>query len=379
MVSLLSACAQQQIAPEPPRVEAPPPAPVPAPAPAPVSDGMDRVALLVPLSGNAAGAGQALLNASQMAMFDVAGEDFVLQPYDTRGTTQGATEAMRKALSEGAQLVLGPLFSSNVAAVRPIAEAAGVNVVSFSTDTSVAGGNVYVMGLLLTEQAEALARYARQQGLNRLALLAPSSQYGQAMAEAVRTVAARAGLDIGQAEFYAPGAQPDDAIKRLAGGNFQALILPESGQQLRAVAALLPYHGIRPERVQYMGTLLWAGDDGLGREPSLVGAVFPAPSPQSNDYFNRRYAEAFGQTPPAIARTGYDGTALAAVLAKRQDQAPFDARALTNPQGFVGVDGLFRLRTDGTVERGFAIMRVTERGTEIVVPAPDSFTDLAGS
>lgn len=363
-------------------MEAPRPAPQePAqqPAPAPDGDGMDRVALLVPLSGNAAGAGQALLNAAQMAVFDVADEDFVLQPYDTKGTAQGATEAMRQALSEGAELVLGPLFADNVRAVTPIAQTAGVNVVSFSTDTTATNRNVYVMGLLLNEQAEALARFARQQGMTRFAVLAPSSEYGRAMATALREVAGRAGLTVTQQEFFTPGGPPDEAIKRLAGGDFQALMLPESGQALRNVAALLPYHGIRPERVQYMGTLLWNGDGTLGREPALVGAVFPAPSPQSNEYFIRRYREAYQDAPPAIATLGYDATALAAVLAKRQEQAPFDTRALTNPQGFVGVDGLFRLREDGTVERGFAILRVTEQGTEVIAPAPTSFTPAVGS
>ncbi|WP_043646771.1 penicillin-binding protein activator [Caenispirillum salinarum] len=423
LVSVVSACAQQQIAPEQPRVEAPrqaPPAQRAEPAPPPpteVEDGYRRVALLVPRSGRAADVGQALLNAAQMAVFDVADDRFVLQPYDTQGTPDGARAAMDKALSEGAQLVLGPLFADNVRAVAPQAQAAGVNVVSFSTDTSAAADNVYVMGLLLSEQAEALVRFARGQNMDRFAVLAPSTAYGRAMADALRDVTARANAAVVQVEYFNPGGAPDEAIKRLTNPSasqaalerqkqelaaspdpvaqralqrlqqiqgsgdigFQALLLPESGQQLREIAALLPYYGVRPEQVQYMGTMLWNDDRRLGQEPALVGAVFPAPSPQSNDYFTRRYGNAYGTTPPAIANVGYDATALAAVLAKRNETAPFDARALTNPEGFVGVDGLFRLRQDGTVERGFAILRVTRDGAQVVAPAPESFPSAAGS
>lgn len=128
-----------------------------------------------------------------------------------------------------------------------------------------------------------------------------------------------------------------------------------------------------------MGTLLWDDDRSLGQEPALVGAIFPAPSPESNDYFTRRYNRAYGKNPPAIANVGYDATALAAVLAKRNEIDPFDARALTNPEGFVGVDGLFRLRQDGRVERGFAILRVTRDGAQVVTPAPESFSSQVGS
>lgn len=390
LVSVVSACAQQQIAPEQPRVEAPRQdapqraEPVPPPQADRVDDGYQRVALLVPRSGRAAAVGEALLNAAQMAVFDVADDRFVLQPYDTQGTAEGARAAMDKALSEGAELVLGPLFADNVRAIAPQAQAAGVNVVSFSTDTSAAAPNVYVMGLLLSEQAAALVRHARGQQIDRFAVLAPDTAYGRAMAEALRDVTARANAAVTQVEFFAQGAAPDEAIKRLrqggqGGQGFQALLLPESGQQLREIAALLPYYGIRPEQVQYMGTLLWNDDRRLGQEPALVGAVFPAPSPESNDYFLRRYNAAYGTSPPAIANVGYDATALAAVLAKRNESNAFDTRALTNPEGFVGVDGLFRLRQDGTAERGFAILRVTRDGAQVVTPAPENFPSQVGS
>lgn len=421
MVSVVSACAQQQIAPEQPRVEAPrqeaPKRAEPEPPPPEVDDGYQRVALLVPRTGRAAEVGQALLNAAQMAVFDMADDRFVLQPYDTQGTPEGARAAMDRALTEGAELVLGPLFADNVRAVAPLAQASDVNVISFSTDTSAADENVYVMGLLLSEQAEALVRHARGQNMDRFAVLAPSTAYGRAMAEALRDVAARANAAVVQVEYFNPGGAPDEAIQRLSdpqasraalereiqelsGRNspeaqrglrrlqqiqgsgdlsFQALLLPISGQQLREIAALLPYYGVPPERVQYMGTLMWDDDRGLGQEPALVGAIFPAPSPQSNDYFTRRYGAAYGMTPPPIANVGYDATALAAVLAKRNESKPFDTRALTNPEGFVGVDGLFRLRPEGTVERGFAIMRVTRDGAQVVVPAPESFPASAGS
>lgn len=347
---------------------------------APRSD-RTRVAMLVPLSGPAASAGQGLLNAGQMAVFDVAGDDFILQPYDTRGTTAGAQQAAAKAIAEGAQLILGPLFAENVRTVAPQAQAADVKMVSFSTDTTVAGNGVYVMGLLLPEQAEALVGFGRSQGLERYAVLAPADDYGRAMANAFRSAANQAGAQVTQVEYFAPGGPPDEAIKRLSqAGGFQALLLPERGQKLREVAAMLPFHGIRPEQTQFMGTLLWADERDLGREPALAGAWYPATSPQSREYFVARYRQAYGSEPPAIASLGYDAAALAAVLAGRsEDGRPFEDADLTNANGFMGVDGLFRLQPGGLADRTFAIMRVTPNGTELIAPAPDAFVPRVGS
>ena len=50
----------------------------------------EKVALLVPLSGKHAGLGKALLNAAQMALFDVGYTNFELLPGDTKGTAEGA-------------------------------------------------------------------------------------------------------------------------------------------------------------------------------------------------------------------------------------------------------------------------------------------------
>ena len=105
-----------------------------------------RVGLLLPLSGPHAELGKSLLNAAQLALFDVAGQGFALLPVDTQGTAPGAAAAARRALDGGARLILGPVFAPSVAAVAPIARAGGVKVVSFSNDRAVAGNGVYVMG-----------------------------------------------------------------------------------------------------------------------------------------------------------------------------------------------------------------------------------------
>ena len=55
--------------------------------------GEARVALLLPLTGAQSGLGQALLNAAQMALFDVGGPNLELTVHDTGGRPPGAAQA----------------------------------------------------------------------------------------------------------------------------------------------------------------------------------------------------------------------------------------------------------------------------------------------
>lgn len=379
--------------------------------PVPDANGLVRVALLAPLSGPSATVGQALLNAAQMALFDVADERFVLQAYDTGGTPEGATEAAQRALSHGAQLILGPLFSAEARAVAPAADAAGVNIVAFSTDPTIAGGRVFVLGFLVQEQVRQMIAYARTQGLTRFAVLAPESDYGRAVVEAFnRYVPAGGGQVTNVAYYNAEGSNLNDVVRDLAAYDrrkqaleaqkaelagkedeisqlalerlnrletigevdFEAILLPDQGTRLTQAATLLPFFDIDAGRVQLLGTMLW-NTPGLGREPVMIGGIYPAPPQDSNRQFFARYRELFGRAAPGIASHGYDAVALAAVLARSENPQPFSTDAISNASGFAGVDGIFRFQPTGLSQRGFAIMQVTRDGATEIEKAPATF------
>ncbi len=379
--------------------------------PVPDALGLVRVGLLVPLTGPSAPIGQALMNAAEMALFDVADERFVLQAYDTQGTPEGATEAAGRALAHGAQLLLGPLFSAEARAIAPAAAAAGVNVVAFSTDPTIASSRVYVLGFLVQEQVRQIVAHARAQGLQRFAVLAPDSDYGHAVVEAFNRYVPTGGGQVTNVAYYnAEGSNLNDVVRELAAYDrrkealevqkaelagkedeisqlalerlnrletigevdFEAILLPDQGARLTQAATLLPFYDIDAGRVQLLGTMLW-NTPGLGREPVMVGGVFPAPPPESNRQFFLRYRELFGRAAPGIASHGYDAVALAAVLARGDYPQPFSAEAISNPSGFAGVDGIFRFLPNGLSQRGFAIMQVTREGSVEVEKAPATF------
>lgn len=367
--------------------------PVPPPPAANLAEKDEvRAALLVPLSGPQAALGQAMSNAAQLALFETGDARFNLIPLDTKGTAEGAAAAAAQALAQGADILLGPLFSHEVKAAAPLARDQAVPMLAFTTDRAVLGNGVYTLGFLPNSQVARVVGYARSQGKERFAVLVPSNDYGRSVADAFRAAVPAQGGRVVKVDFYDPQShdfspvakrftEVDARSRGKASGQpvapppFDAVLMPEGGTRLRSIASLLTYYEIDPEQVRFLGSLQW-DDASLATEPSVQGGWFPAPPVAAHQDFEARYGKAFGPIPPragAIASIAYDATALAAILA-RQPQGDYSAISLTNPNGFAGVDGVFRLVPDGSSERGLAVREITKAGAREVSPAPDGFS-----
>jgi hypothetical protein len=164
---------------------------------------------------------------------------------------------------------------------------------------------------------------------------------------------------------------------------FDAVIVPEGGALLRTVAPLLPFYEVDTEKVKVLGTGLW-NDKTLTNEPPLYGAWFAAPGPKAPEDFFERYEQLFKAKPPRITTLAYDAVGLIAILARDKSEVDngedindkphyFSKDALTDPAGFKGVDGLFRLLPDGTNERALAVLEIQKGNFKIIDPAIDAF------
>lgn len=370
-----------------------------------------KIALLVPLSGPHSDLGQALLQSAQLAMFDMGYDNLEIMPRDTLGTAAGAQNAVREALQDGAQLILGPLFADSVSAARTALRGRNVNMIAFSTDWTLAGGNSYIMGFLPFTQVRRVIDYAARQGYNKIGVLAPNNQYGNAVLTAYGSFAFHNNIQTVDTARYTPGgydladitrvfarydertAQKDALTAQQEAGAFahlsraeiaammpplpfDAVLIPAGGAEARELANMLSYYDLLPEDVKRLGTGL-LDDETLTHEQALAEAWFAAPDPSARAAFEQRYQETYGTVPPRLATLAYDATALAAVLAhssyQRTGRISFDRAALTNPNGFAGIDGIFRFRPDGLVERGLAVLEFHKGDLRVIEPAPRTF------
>lgn len=346
-----------------------------------------KVAILLPLSGEHKKVGQAILNAAQLAMFDVAGKYFELMPRDTQGTPEGARNAAESAIENGAELILGPLFADDVNAVKSVARGSNINVITFSTDWKLADSKTFVMGFHPFDQVRRVMSYAASKGLTRQAVLAPQNAYGDAVTNAFSSIANSVGAsNVGIKRYRTGDEYLGELITEFTGYNkdanlrkelpFNAVLLPMGGAEVRSVSSLLKYYGADTSKARFLGTGLW-DDPSILREISMLGGWYAAPPPSSWDAFSNQYRSVYGAEPVRIASLGYDATALVAVLARqgigRTGRPDFDYQSLTNPSGFAGIDGIFRFSRNGLAERGLAVMEITQSGPVVVSPAPTTF------
>jgi branched-chain amino acid transport system substrate-binding protein len=404
---------QSAITIEMPQVASLPPANFPAPGPSRAK----KVALLLPLSGPRAQLGGELLDAAQIAVFDLADENFVIYLFDTKGSKAGAASAATQAIAVGAELILGPLLASSVRAVRPIAARARISVVAFSNSRDVAGDGVYILGFVPRQQVEAVVEHAVLEGLYRYAALAPNNAYGRAVVLALKEVVSFYEALVVKVQYYDPAvtdfstptkviadyerrhkalteqrleleAREDEVSKQvlkrmekldtLGEVEYDAILLPGSGQQLKAIASLLSYYDVDQPAVRLLGLSNWAQTANIETEPSLNRGWYAAPPRGEREKFFQRYRKLYGRPPAAIASLAYDATALAIVLAQSNDTNIFARSRLVQPFGFLGVDGLFRLREEGVAERVFEVREVTRKGFKVRKPAATAFPQVGG-
>ena len=341
-----------------------------------IGAGSVKVALVVPLSGpgQAQAAAVSLRNAAELALAEFQAPDLTILVKDDAGTPEGAREATKQALAEGAELIIGPLFAGSVRAAGQVARQANRPVLAFSTDASVATRGVYLLSFLPQSEVDRIVDHATAQGRRSFAALIPDTPYGGVVEAEFREAAARRGARVVAIERYAAG-QAQAAVARLAPAiagqtpQADALFLPENADGLPAVAEALRGAGFNPQRVKPVGTGVW-NDPRAFQLAALQGGWYAAPDAIGFETFAGRYRARFGSDPTRLATLSYDAVSLAAALVRTQGTQRFSEAALTNPSGFAGADGVFRFRSDGTNDRALAVYEIRNGAAAPLSPAP---------
>jgi ABC-type branched-subunit amino acid transport system substrate-binding protein len=349
----------------------------PTAANASVGEGQVRVALVLPLSaqGNAGVAAQSMKNAAEMALAEFKSPNVQLLVKDDGGTAQGAQAGAQQAISEGAEIIIGPLFAQSVNAVGQVARARNIPVIAFSTDASVAARGVYLLSFLPETDVRRIVEFSVSRGKRSFAALLPDNAYGAVVEAALQQEVSRRGGRVLALEKYQLDANRiAEAARRVAqaANQVDSIFIPDGADAVPQVVQALAASGVNLKRVQLLGTGLW-DDPRIFSTAALDGGWYAAPESTGFRNFSGRYRARYGQDPVRTATLAYDAVALVAALVKTQGPQRFSEQVLTNPSGFAGIDGVFRFRPEGPNERGLAVLRVTSSGGQVISPAPHSF------
>ncbi|MFD1880857.1 penicillin-binding protein activator [Paracoccus pacificus] len=341
------------------------------------------VALLVP-----AGAGssemswlsRSLVNSAKMAAADAQGAQIDLRVYEVGLDAASAASTANKAVDEGAKIILGPLHADSANAAGSAVAARNVNVLAFSNNPDIAGGNVFILGNTFSNVADRLVSYGVRQGKRRIMIVAEDDIPGQIGAGAIRTAISRNGASLaGEIKHPVSQAGIDSVVPGVAdaarSGRVDALFLTANQQQvLPYLTGKLNGAGVNSSVTQMMGLTRWDIPAARLQLPGVQGGWFAIPDMALKGQFDSRYRAAYGETPHDLGSLAYDGVSAIAALVRAGKANALTTAGLTTGSGFAGVNGTFRLNRDGTNQRGLAV--ATIRGGQVVVidPAPRRFS-----
>jgi len=340
------------------------------------------VALLVPRGSAQTGdlvLAQSLENAARLAIADLEGVQIDLRVYDTAGDPATAAARATEAVNDGAQIILGPVYAEAANAVGLAVRGRGINVLSFSNNASIAGGNVFVLGPTFSNTANRLVSYAASQGKRSILLVQSNDVAGQQGGDAIRRAAGSSPVGIAgtvsfersQQGVIASIPQIRDQV-RSTGADSLFLTATTAGA-LPFFSQMLPEAGLDPATTQYIGLTRWDIPAQTLSLPGVQGGWFALPDPVVSGQFWSRYQATYGGPPHSIGGLAYDGIAAIGALVSAGKSDALTGAALTQSAGFQGVSGIFRLLPDGTNQRGLAVATVQDKQVVVISPAPRSF------
>ncbi len=403
-------------------------------------DSNRKIGILLPLSGPNGGLGSDMLRAAKLAL--AAPGSPTLDVHDT-AAPGGAAQAAQLAVRAGDAIILGPLTSGDTASVAPIAHAAGIPVLTFTSDVTQAQPDVWVMGVTFEQQMRRLVFATKAEGRSRIAALLPSNAVGNALADGLNHACADAGLPPPTILTHAGTKDSIDAtMKQLSDFSARQAAQqaatqqagPPQGVDPSAQGAAAPGPGAPPATpapgvaattgAAITGAApvtpppasvplppppfdaLLLGDTGLQLQQAIVAlrasgikrsqvrvlgpGLWGAFAGKLGALSGAWYAD-----PDPSARLGFAAQYQAAyrqspkllagisfdaaAVARSLAPSGYQTDALLRPDGFSGVDGVFALQPDGHVHRALAIFQVEPGGGGRIVQPAPQVLDRTGS
>lgn len=346
-----------------------------------IGGGNIRVGLVLSQSGagNAAVAAQSMRNAAELALAEFNNPNIQLIVKEDSGSAQGAQQAAQAAIGEGAEIILGPLFSHAVAAAGQVTRTRSIPMIAFSTDSNVAARGIYLLSFQPENDIDRVISYASARGKKSITGFVPDNAYGNVVEAAIKQYASARGAKVNAVERYGSGQSDQLSAVRRAQAAYRVtdlVVIADGAEATQRMLQALNTVGVTPKRIQFAGAGLWDDQNVFGIA-DLEGSWFAAPDNNGFRGFAQRYRTRFGSEPARTASLAYDAVSLVAQLVKTQGPNRFSEEVLTNRAGFAGVDGVFRFRNDGTCERALSIMEIRGRAARVVQAAPNNFNSAA--
>jgi len=345
-----------------------------------------KVGLIVPLTGNIATFGQSVDKAARMAVDEinekggVLGAKIELIVEDNQGKPDESANIARKFIEQNKVLaIIGPVISSNVLAVAPIAQQSKVPLITpTGTNPRITQVGNYIFRACFIDdfQGTVMARFARS-GLPKRAntaaiLYEKTSDYSIGLAKYFKESFQSLGGKIVAEESFSSGDQDFSAqLTKIKGKNPDVLYVPSyydtAGliiKQARELGIMIPILGGDGFDSPQLAEL--AGKENL-KDCYFSGHFFSGSSAPEVKRFVANYKKRYNAVPDMLGALGYDAVYMLADAIKRAGKIDRDAirDALAATKGLKLVTGTITLDENRNPIKSAVIVGFDSNGNQV--------------
>jgi hypothetical protein len=354
-----------------------------------------KIGILLPLSGENSEIGGSLLKAAKLSLNKTQNRNIQLFIKDTENSNTNIISSYYDLINEEVDIILGPLFTKNIKIISPLSEDEKTLMITFSNNSEIKNKNTFISGLTPEDEIREVIDYAMSKGSKKFGLIFPNNEYGLRSKKLIENLMLEKNGVISEFVFY-NSKKPDfyRVSKKIANYEQRKLKLEKKLEELKntntvdaetkykklknqdtlgelefdslfigaenvkhisMLASILPYYDVDPKKVVYLGNSLWANNVAL-KEPALEKSIFTSFSEKKFGNFKLEYSEAFNAQPHQIAYLAFDLVGLISNLQKKNKK--INISNITASNGFIGTNGLFRFRSDGSIQRSLSVFQI---------------------
>jgi branched-chain amino acid transport system substrate-binding protein len=334
-----------------------------------------RIGVILPLTGDGASLGTDCRNGVELAVEESRGAMRIDVVYeDSQGKPDLAVSAFNKLKAEGVRVIIGDLFSSPTLAIAPLADRSRILVLSpGASNPALSGMSKWVFRNYPSDNFEGqlIAKYIKEKGFERAAVLYPTNDYGNGLKEVFAQSLKNLGGQVVLLEAYDESASDFRAIlTKLSDKRADAIYLPGYYKAIAMIAVQARELGLSTPLFSNVGV----------EDPQIIklggsaveGLCFTAPGvdfksqDQITQNFVTRYKANFGKEPGFPAAHGYDSATILLELISNYGSNPDALREGLLSKDFIGVMGKTKFTPQGDVVRPFVIKVIRDGKFETI-------------
>tara|TARA_B100001248_G_scaffold262426_2_gene258344 strand:+ start:907 stop:2451 length:1545 start_codon:yes stop_codon:yes gene_type:complete len=362
-----------------------------------------NVGVLLPLTGENKEIGKSILNALELALFQTDSSRINLIIKDTKADPVITEKIFKSLLDNKIKIFIGPLYSNSLASIQRNTLQKNVDLFALSNNTNLAKKGVWIFGIDPQQQTKSILNFLLETGNKKIGFLLPDNSYGYLIYDVMlkslsgfnikpakveffienidsqRQAAKKISRGFEKYENYLKGLEEDNEKKNNTAElelekpiekPLDSIFIAASGQALTILASQLQYSNVDPKKVIYAGISSWE-DESILQEPALNNSFFSATTDFLQEDIVKTYSIAYGNDMPKVAMVAYDILSLLSSVIKENGELKINY--LLNENGYIGLRGLFRLKSNGIVERTFQIKTIENSKFKTFKKAPEFF------